>query len=134
MKWLQWEPRNFAGAPESEPTKPSKPGSVGFVGSHLGESEKIAGGFVGFEGSDIGADQKIAPTDALTLVNASGVRMTTHQGERVIAVPEAQDTALLRQALQVLGYAGCRLFHLNTALYKGKGSDAIAEAIQGDHR
>jgi hypothetical protein len=133
MKWLRWEPQNFAESPKPETAKPSKPGFVGSDGSYLGESQKIAGGIVGFEGTDIGAAKDLSPSDALTLVNASGVRMTTHQGERVIAVPAAQDTALLRQALRVLGYAGCRLFHLNTALYKGKGSDAIAQAIEEDH-
>ncbi len=134
MKWLRWEPRNFADSPKPEPTEPTKPGFDGFVGSHLRESQKIAGGNVGFEGTDIGAAKELATTDALARVNAAGVRMTTHQGERVIAVPEAQDTPLLRQALATLGYARCRLFHLNTTLYKGKSSDEIAEAIQGDQR
>lgn len=43
-RWLDWTPvaRISDGPPDMAPTKPSKPGSVGFEGSYLGESPKIA--------------------------------------------------------------------------------------------
>lgn len=128
-RWRNWKPPIFTDSPKLEPSKPSKPGSVGFVGSESGASEKIAGGFVGSVGSNPVESQKITPADALALVNASGVRMATHEGHRVNAVSAVKDTALLRQALEILGYGGCRVLHLDTAPYRGKSSDAIAEAI-----
>jgi hypothetical protein len=68
--------------------------------------------------------------DALAIVKASGVRMATHRGERIIAVPASHDNPELREALEVLGYGGCRVLHLDTAPYRGKGVDSIAEAIE----
>ena len=35
-RWLTWEPAILKNLPESEPTKPPKPSSVGFVGSFSG--------------------------------------------------------------------------------------------------
>ena len=127
MKWLQWQPPIFSDPPEPEPTKPSKPGSVGFEGSETNESQKIAGGSVGFEGPNLGRSQKI---DALSTVKASGVRMATHENQRVIAVPAVHDTAQLREALEVLGFACCGVFHLDTAPFRSKSSNSIAEAIE----
>jgi hypothetical protein len=109
MNWLNWQPRRiFPDSPGTEATKPSKPGSVGFVGPDLEESQKIA----------------------LALVKASGVRMTTHNGNRIIAVPTANDTPKLREALAVLGYGNCTVLHLDTAPLRGKSSAAISEAIE----
>lgn len=52
-RWLDWQPKpqNFTESPKDEPTKPSKPGFVGFEGSPSVNSQKIEAGFVGFEGA-----------------------------------------------------------------------------------
>ena len=41
-RWMDWKPaRILADMVESEPTKPSKPGSVGFAGAIPAESQEI---------------------------------------------------------------------------------------------
>jgi hypothetical protein len=42
-QWLDWQPKEAIteDPPQSEPTKPSKPGSVGFEGSFLADLPKI---------------------------------------------------------------------------------------------
>lgn len=65
---------------------------------------------------------------ALATVKASNARMTTHRGQRIVAVPAANDTPALRQALAVLGYE-VRVLHLDTHPLRGKGSEAVAAAI-----
>ncbi|MHC4393852.1 MAG: hypothetical protein ACYS22_21350 [Planctomycetota bacterium] len=67
---------------------------------------------------------------ALAAVKASNVRMARHQGQRIIAFPAANDTPQLRDALDVLGYGGCTVLHLETKPLRGKSSQAIAEAIE----
>jgi hypothetical protein len=68
--------------------------------------------------------------DALLTVKASGARMTTHNGNRIVAVSPAEDSPALRDALRTLGYGACRVLHLDTAPLRGKSSAAISEAIE----
>ena len=44
-RWMAWQLKvHVSGAAESEPSKPTKPGSVGFEGAMSGEAEVIRGG------------------------------------------------------------------------------------------
>jgi hypothetical protein len=67
---------------------------------------------------------------ALAVVKASGARMATHSGNCIVAVPPAEDTPELRDALRTLGYGACRVLHLETAPYKGQSSATVSEAIE----
>jgi len=78
-----------------------------------------------------GEARSVASTqDALSTVKASGARMTTHNGNRIVVVSPAEDSPALREALRTLGYGAVRVLHLETAPLRGQSSQAIAEAIE----
>lgn len=90
-RWLNWQPTKpiLADTTESEPTKPSIPGSVGFEGAKPEESPKI----------------EAHPADiahASELLNRRGVRIMNLAGGVTIGIWSDLDGPEIRAALRVL--------------------------------
>ena len=105
-RWMDWKPkaRTLAGTAESEPTKPSKLGSVGFEGATSAESPEIEAG-----------------PDPAELVRASGVltragvRIMALEGGTTIGVWSDLDGAEVRAALRTCGSGGLPVRYLDGA-------------------
>ena len=139
-KWLTWRAPIFSPSPRSEPPKPPKPtperpdgpkrGGFGVVadgekGSAIfslpprseppkppkptGEGPK--GGFVGFGGAVLGEYQKIERAQAV--LNRSGVRFLTIDGERVAGVWSDRDGERVREALREAGAGALSVRYLD---------------------
>ena len=93
-RWLDWQPKApiIENSPLSEPTKPSKPSSVGFVGSTLGGSPIIQA-----EPDQAGVQ------NATALLNAAGVRVMLLDGLITVGIWSDLDALELRAALAVIG-------------------------------
>jgi hypothetical protein len=94
-RWLDWKPRaeispDFA---SSEPSKPSRPSSVGFGGSTLAQFSKI--------------EQQFPPPEfafALRKLNRAGARlMDLDDGSRAVGVWSDLDSPEIRAALEAVG-------------------------------
>jgi hypothetical protein len=93
-RWLDWTPkaRILADSAESEPTKPSKRGSVGFEGATSAESPEI----------ETGPDPaELARASAL--LNRAGVRLMALEGGATIGVWSDLDAPEVRAALRAFG-------------------------------
>ena len=90
-RWLEWEPKTriLTDTAESEPTKPSIPGSVGFEGGNSGESPKIE-------------SQTADLARASNLLNRRGVRIMALADGVTIGVWSDLDGPEIRAALRVL--------------------------------
>jgi hypothetical protein len=101
-RWLDWKPNAhiLADSAESEPTKPSKPGSVDFEGAISAESPKI----------EAGPD---AAGLAWALLNRAGVRIMQLDGVLTISVWSDLDAAEIRAALREIGMGETSLSYLD---------------------
>jgi hypothetical protein len=90
---MDWKPkaRIFADSTESEPTKPSELGSVGFEGAASSESPKI-------ETEPALADL----AHASAVLNRAGVRIMRLEGQFVIGVWSDLDSPEIRATLRTL--------------------------------
>jgi hypothetical protein len=93
-RWMDWKPPTaiLRDSLETEPTKPSKPGSVGFEGAISGES------------SNIGPEPE--PTDvarASAVLRQAGVRILQLDGVATIGLWSDLDGPAIRAALRVFG-------------------------------
>jgi hypothetical protein len=105
-RWIDWQPKDQMMANEAgaEPTKPSKPGFVGFDGSLPGESAEIE-----------------VPRTALELAHASavlqraGVRIMDISGVVTVGLWSDLDGPDVRSALSVLGSSGLPVRYLDSS-------------------
>lgn len=118
-RWMNWEPKTriFSKTPCNAPTKPSKPGCVGFVGANQGDFQKI-------EETSLEAEPRVPATDAglteaqtraLRLLNLAGVRIMRIGAELTIGIWEDLDCREIRQALRVVGLDVNPVLHLESA-------------------
>jgi hypothetical protein len=102
---MDWAPkaRILEDSAESEPTKPSKPGSVGFDGSIPGESSKIEVPRTALE-----------PAHASAVLQRTGVRIMDILGVVTVGVWSDLDGPEIRSALGVLGSGGLPVRYLDS--------------------
>ena len=96
-RWLDWKTVDATTAEQAgnEPTKPSKPGSVGFEGSYPAPLPIIA------VEPDEPSEAEIAA--AMRLLNGAGVRLMALEGGVTVGVWSDLDRPELRAALGLLG-------------------------------
>ena len=127
-KWLTWQPRARINEDSSKmaPTKPSKPGSVGFEGAVLGDSRVIRPHPKGDaaapcpdaakkEAITAPVEERISGHDetlqsALQLLNERGCRLMDISGQRVIGCWPELDDRDFREALKLI-----KMDHLQVA-------------------
>jgi hypothetical protein len=105
-RWLDWKPetQKFRETPRYEPTKPSKPGFVGFDGSPLADSQNL--------GAEI-----CPPGEGKS---ATSMECKAGEAAEVLPCPSPEELA---QASAVLAQAGIRLMRINGVDYIGVWSD-----------
>jgi hypothetical protein len=113
-KWLSRvpDPEILADLPQGEPTKPSKPDSVGFVGADSRPASIIDAG--GVDDRQVGRDD-VSDTlvrAALDVVNCAGVRRFDVDGQLTIGIWQERDSAIVRHALTLLHGRRVRILHL----------------------
>ncbi len=93
-RWLDWKPKAqiLADTAESEPTKPSKLGSVGFDGATSAESPEI----------EVQSDPAEL-TRASAVLNRAGVRIIALEGGSTIGLWSDLDGPEVRAALRTFG-------------------------------
>jgi hypothetical protein len=109
-RWMNWKPdiQIFTDVAKYEPTKPSKPGSDGFVGPYSGHFQKIEAsedstgeGSVGFVGATF--ENPAAVARASAVLAAAGVINLELNGVRVAGVWSDLDGPGIRAALLAIG-------------------------------
>jgi hypothetical protein len=92
-QWLDWKPNTsiLSDSLESEPTKPSKPASVGFGGAIRAQSSEIEAG-----------PEPEELERSTTVLNGAGVRIMRLDGQFVIGVWSDLDGPQIHAALRTL--------------------------------
>lgn len=93
-RWLDWSPKGqfLAVSAECEPTKPSKPGSEGFVGVTSVETPKIEA-----------APGPAELAQACSVLNRAGVRLMEVDGVTTVGIWSDLDGPEIRKALRAFG-------------------------------
>ena len=105
-RWLDWTPKTLISADSAEggPTKPSKLGSVGFVGATSVESPEIR---IEPDPAELGR--------ASAVLNRAGVRLMKLDGITTIGIWSDLDGPEVRKALRVFGSDGLPIRYLDGA-------------------
>jgi hypothetical protein len=105
-RWLDWTPKTHISADSAggAPTKPSIPGSVGFVGATSAEAPKIC---VEPEPEELAR--------ASAVLNRAGVRLMQLDGVVTIGIWSDLDGPEIRDALRTLGSGQIPVRYLDTA-------------------
>ena len=104
-RWMTCQPRILATTPEMAPTKPSEPGSVGFVGAIQEEYDEIRA-----DDSYLDVIQTMEE-----LLRNAGVVFMDLEGIATIGFWNDLDSPDIREALRVLGKDCERILYLDTA-------------------
>ena len=105
-RWMDWKPKAQISADraESEPTKPPKPGSVGFEGGTSAGSSEIEAG-----------QDPAELARASAVLNRAGVRIMRLEGGATIGVWSDVDGPEVRAALRAFGSEGLPVRYLDGA-------------------
>jgi hypothetical protein len=97
-RWMKWESPFSRQDPETEATKPSKPGFEGSEGSGLGDSEKI-----GAAGATPNDSWKHIVAYAEDLLNYTGTIIMDLNDAATVGIWADLDSPSIRDALRILG-------------------------------